>query len=171
MNRRNTFNLSAMTGVVLASAAMLGLSSGAALAQSAKDIVGTWKLVSNVNTAADGKKSDAFGPHAVGLAIFGSDGYYVTQFTNPDAPKFASNNRASGTPDENKAAVLGSIGTFGTYTVADKIITMNVEGSSYPNWMGTEQKRPITAFTGDELKWSLASSVSGQNETSWKRVK
>lgn len=33
---------------------------------------------------------------------------------NPDTPKFASNNRANGTAEENKAAVAGGIGFFGT---------------------------------------------------------
>jgi hypothetical protein len=46
-------------------------------------------------------------------------------------PKFASNNRATGTPEENKAVVQGLIAFFGTYSVneADRTFTMHVEGS------------------------------------------
>ena len=34
-----------------------------------------------------------------------------------DRPKFQSNNRITGTADENKAIVQGSIAYFGTYVV------------------------------------------------------
>ena len=61
---------------------------------------------------------------------------------------------------------------FGTYAVgADKAITMKVEGSTYPNWTGTEQKRTIINFAGDDLKWSVAASIGGTAEVGWKRLK
>jgi hypothetical protein len=51
MNRRSIFTLSAIT--------VLGLTfvPGSAFAQTAKDLVGTWKMVTNINTAPDGRKS------------------------------------------------------------------------------------------------------------------
>jgi Lipocalin-like domain len=69
-----------------------------------------------------------------------------------DRAKFASNNRLQGTPDENKATAQGTISSFGTYTVDEgkKTYTLRIEGSSYPNWEGTEITRPVT-ITGDEL--------------------
>jgi Lipocalin-like domain len=58
-------------------------------------------------------------------------------------PNFASGNRETGTPEENKAAVQGGIAYFGTYSVSetDKIITYHLEGSTFPNWRGVDQKR------------------------------
>jgi hypothetical protein len=47
-----------------------------------------------------------------------------------------------GTAEENKAMVQGGIAYFGTYSVVDKVIVEKVEGSTWPNWTGTEQKRP-----------------------------
>jgi hypothetical protein len=141
-----------MTGLGLASTAMLGMLSGAAHAQTAKDMVGTWQLVSSVGTAADGTKTNGFGPHGMGIAIFESNGRFALVLINPDVPKFTSNNRAQGTPDENKAVVTGSIAYFGTYSIADKVLTEKIVASTYPNYNGTEQKRDITAFNGDEMK-------------------
>jgi hypothetical protein len=46
----------------LLSGLALGLSAGMAAAQDAKDLVGSWPHVSNVNTAADGTRSELFGP-------------------------------------------------------------------------------------------------------------
>ena len=48
---------------------------------------------------------------------------------------------------------------------------MKVEGSTYPNWTGTEQKRTVVSFTGDELKWTLPASIGGTAEVTWKRIK
>lgn len=88
-----------------------------------------------------------------------------------DLPKFASGNRVQGTPEENKAVVHGSLGYFGTYSVADKAITLKIEAGTFPNWTGTEQKRPLT-ITGDEMKWTVAAgSGGGTVELVWKRIK
>ena len=80
--------------------------------------------------------------------------------------------RIEGTPEENKAVVQGSISHFGRYTVndADKTITFHIETSTFPNWNGTEQKRPFTV-TGDELKWTTAASSGGSAEVVLKRAK
>ena len=146
---------------------------GAAGAQTAKDLVGTWMNVSNVSVQPNGSRTDAFGPHGTGIAIFESNGHYAIINVNPDVPKFAANNRLQGTPAENKAAVDGVIAHYGTYSfdAANKVINLKVEASSYPNWDGTEQKRPIISFAGDDLKWSVVASAGGTGEVGWKRVK
>ena len=144
---------------------------GNAFAQTAKDLVGTWISTSNVNIGQDGTRVDVFGPHATGIAIFASNGRFAIVNVNPDTPKFESNRRSHGTAEENKAAVLGGIALFGTYWVTHKTIVFKVEGSTYPNWTGTEQARTVISFTGDELKWSLPASIGGTAEVAWKRVK
>jgi len=145
----------------------------AAVAQTAKDLVGTWTNVSNTNIRPDGSKADVFGPRGTGIVIFESNGRYAIINVNPDIPKFASNNRAQGTAAENKAVVEGSIAHYGTYSydAANKVINLKIEGSTYPNWAGTEQKRSIITFAGDDLKWSVAASIGGTGEVGWKRVK
>jgi hypothetical protein len=105
--------------------------SAPASAQSSKDIVGTWDYVSAETVAPDGKRTPTFGPNPKGIVIFQADGYYALIVTRADAPKFASNNRMQGTPEENKAIVQASISHFGKYTVneADKTITFQVKTS------------------------------------------
>ena len=133
---------------------------GAAAAQTAKDLVGTWVMVSADTARADGSRVPTFGANPKGILIFTSDGRFIYLFSNADLPKFASNNRATGTPEENKAVVQGSIATFGTYSVADKTLTIKVEHSTFPNWIGADQKRTVT-ITGDELKWTNAAGPAG----------
>ncbi len=142
-----------------------------AMAQAAKDLVGTWKNAKNTSMSADGKTVDVFGPHGTGLAMFSADGHFVIVNLNPDTPKFAAKTRDKGTADENKAAVLGGIGFYGTYTVANKQITFKVDGSTFPNWTGTEQKRDIAKYAANEFTWSLTNSLGNKGEVTWVKVK
>jgi hypothetical protein len=144
----------------------------AAVAQSAKDFVGTWTLISAISER-DGNKSDTFGPNAKGVLMFDANGHYTITFIGSNLPKFASNNRASGTPDENKAVVGSSLAHFGTYVVneADKSLTYRIESATFPNWNNTDQKRSFV-MTGDELKYTVpAGSAGGTGAVTWKRAK
>jgi hypothetical protein len=144
---------------------------GAATAQTAKDFVGTWTLVS-ATVEQGGVKSDTFGPNAKGVLVFDAGGRYVITFFATNLPKFASNNRASGTAEENKAIVAGTLAHVGTYTVneADKSFTFRVGNATFPNWDKTEQKRPFV-ITGDELKYTTpVASAGGTATVIWKRA-
>jgi hypothetical protein len=143
-----------------------------AQAQEAKDLVGAWAHVSNVNTAADGSKTDLFGPNPKGQALFSSDGRYSIFFHRADMPKIAANNRTKGTPEENAAIVGGMIALYGSYTVVNKELIMKVEGSSYPNWVGTEQRRPLSSFTPEGFNMiNMGGSAGGRNDLVFKRIK
>ncbi len=139
-------------------------------------IVGTWMLLIDDRINADGSQVPNFGPNPLGMVMFAADGHYSLQIMRAARPKFASNNRATGTADENKAAVQGTVAHFGTYSVneADKSLTFRIEGSSFPNQEGAQQKRPITSLTaGDELTWNNPMPAGGarQTLTAWKWVK
>jgi hypothetical protein len=134
-------------------------------------IVGTWSLLIDDAVKPDGSHAPNFGPNPIGIAMFASDGHFAVAITRAGRPKFASNNRTTGTADENKAMVAGSNAFFGTYGVneADKTLTLRVEGSTYPNLEGTTQKRTITSLTaGDELTWT---NPANHGEVAWKWVK
>lgn len=158
-----------LSKVTLTLLASLGTTASNTAAQTAKDLVGTWNLVSDVNTSADGRKVEPFGPTPKGLAIFDSDGRFAIVVSRPDLLKFASNNRMQGTPEENKAIVQGSIGFFGTYSVADGVVVQHVEGGTWPSWIGTDQT--ITSFASDEQTWTTVASFGGTSELRWRRVK
>ena len=137
-----------------------------------EQVVGSWTYASVDIVGKDGSRVPLYGPNPQGLASFDSNGHYILLTARRGQAKFASNNRNEGTPEENKAVVQGSIAHFGTYTVndADKTITFHIEASTFPNWNGTEQKRPFTV-TGDELKWTTPASSGGSAEVVLKRAK
>src|SRR5215475_6884386 len=157
MDKHRILCISAVTALGLA------LYSSCAAAQSAKDVVGTWTIVS----------ADAFGPTPKGVLIFDANGRYSLQLLRPDLPKYASNNRTKGTPAEYKATVEGSLSYFGTYSVNGTELILHVEGSTFPNWIGTDQKRVNLTVIGDELKYTntAPSGGGGAAPLVWRRIK
>jgi hypothetical protein len=139
------------------------LLSGTLNAQSLKDqIVGTWIAVSQY-VDQNGKKLEPFGANPKGIVVYDPNGHFVLVLQRGTLPKFASNNRLAGTPDENKAIVQGSIAYFGKYSVDEKEhrINLHYDGSTYPNWDGEDQVR-LVETAGDELKIiSPVSAVGG----------
>lgn len=137
-----------------------------------EQVVGTWTYVSVDIVGTDGSRVPLYGPNPQGIASFDSNGHYILLTARRGQAKFASNNRNEGTPEENKAVVQGSIAHFGTYSVndADRTITFHIEASTFPNWNGTEQKRPFTV-TADELSWTTPASSGGSAEVVLKRAK
>lgn len=149
------------------SAIIFSVAAPSADAQTSRDIVGTWTLVSAVAA-----RTEVFGPNPIGTLVFGADGRYALIFLHRDLPKFAANSRASGTPDENRAVVQGSIAHFGTYSVdeAGKALIFRIEGSTFPNWTGAEQRRAFT-LSGNELTYTSPGSIGVSTQVTMRRVK
>ena len=168
--RRHFIKLAACVALTALAAVFTG---STALAQSLRDVVGTWSLVSSV-TEKDGTRTDQFGAGAKGMLTLDADGRFMLTIIGPNLPSFASNSRATGTPEENKAVVSKSIAMIGTYSVnaADKTLTFKVDSATFPNWNGTEQKRLLAPSSKDELKYITPTASSGGVGTvTWRRAK
>lgn len=141
--------------------------------QSAKDLVGSWTLVSYERTTPDGKKDQPFGPNPHGIMMFDAGGRYSRQIMRGGKAKFASNDRTKSTPEENRTVLPNNNSHFGKYSIdeANHAIVFKIENAIFPNLEGTVEKRPFT-ITGDELKYTVpAPSVgSGVSELVWKRA-
>jgi hypothetical protein len=137
--------------------------SGVAAAQSAKDVVGTWTLVT----------ADAFGPNPKGVAVFEANGRFSIMLMRADLPKYASNNRTQATPAEYKATVDGSLAYFGTYSLSGTDLNLHIEGSTFANWTGGDQKRINVSVTADEFKYvqPLRSGGGPPAPVVWRRAK
>jgi hypothetical protein len=160
MNRRVALPLATLPAVGLA----LQASPATSQQRSLKDqLVGSWTLVSWVQTNQDGSKYERFGSKPVGVNMFSPDGHFSLIFERPDLPKIASNNPAKPTPEEANAITAGSIAYFGTYAVdeASKTITLQIDGTTLPNQLCMAQKRAIKSLTATELTYTNPTSVAG----------
>jgi hypothetical protein len=170
INQRSTLPCAAMVALMFLGIALQ------TLAQGAQDQpVGTWMLVSIYIEGPDGSRFDPFGANPTGILIMDGSGRISVQFIGSDLPKFASNDRLEGTAEENKAVVQRILSYFGTYSVseADHSLNIHIESSSFPNWIGADQKR-FLAVKEDEMKWinpTVSSGPGFTGHTVWKRVK
>jgi Lipocalin-like domain len=163
-----------MSAIIMLGLTLLSTSAVAQQKTLKEQLVGTWMIISTDGTRPDGTKFQPFGPNPKGILVLDGNGRTSFILVSSDRPKFASNNRNTGTADENKAAMKGGLAFFGTWSVdeADKSLITRIEGSTFPNWDGHELKRTITSLTDDELKYiNPAVSVGGSAATVWRRVK
>lgn len=157
MNRRTTLTAISASLLLVAFAAPAG-------AQSVKTVAGTYSAVS----------VPAFGDKPRGLMILDADGRYSIVIGRASLAKIASGTRTKATADENKMVVDGSIAHYGKYTIDDggKAITFHVEMSTFPNWDGAPQKRPLKV-SGDTLSYTVGAPSAGgpPNDVVWMRIK
>jgi Lipocalin-like domain len=149
----------------------LCLAAPQAFAQLASDLVGSWTLVS-FTVVRSGSEVEVLGPHPHGQLIFGSDGRYVIVGLRADLPKFAADNRLSGSAEDNQRIVQGSFAHFGTYTVdsSGHVIVFHIQNSTFPNWDGDVQRRPFT-LDGERLTYVTPGSFGyGASKVSWQRM-
>jgi len=131
----------------------------------------TMKSVAGAYTIA---KTEAYGEKPRGQLILTAEGRYALVLRRGDLKPIAAGARVKGTPEENKMVVDGSIAHYGTYTIDDggKSITFNIAGSTFPNWDGKPQKRPLKV-SGDTLTYAVAAPSAGNKpgEVSWRRIR
>ncbi len=118
--------------ITLAAVLLGGFLSGSASAQTAglkSKVTGTWTVDSAYNILPDGRRIEPQGPNGKGMFILASNGHFTWILLRPDIPKFASNNRLDGTPQEYAATATGTLAYYGTYSVkdSDNSLTMKIE--------------------------------------------
>jgi hypothetical protein len=170
MNRSNILRVStiAALGVALMTSATVGES-----AKSDKErFIGTWTLVS-ITSGEGANQTYPMGPNPKGTMMADANGRFSITIVRSDLPKFATNNRMTGTQEENKAVVQGGIAYFGTYSIdeATHVFTVNMEGSTFPNFTDGTQTR-ILSFGDDEVTlFNPTPSIGGSAKATYRRAK
>lgn len=114
-------------------------------------LIGTWRAVRYQTWDAQGRISTPFGDPVSGYAVFDPTAHAFIQLMRmPPAPRFASANAP--TAEELRTAYSAFAAYYGTYTIDDaaQTVTIHVEGSNMPSYMGSQQVRPFR-IQGDTL--------------------
>jgi hypothetical protein len=169
-------NCNNILGISTFAALGVALMTNATVGQSAKSdkerFIGTWTLVS-ITSGEGANQTLPYGPNPKGTMMVDANGRFSIMAVRYDLPKFGSNNRMSGTPEENQSIVQGSIAFFGTYSIDEDthVFTVNVEGSTFPNFTGGTQTR-ILSFSGDEVTYfNPTPSMGGSAAVTYRRAK
>jgi hypothetical protein len=178
MNRRATL---AMTATALCLAVASSASDSLAQQKSLKEqLVGTWTLVSSDQVRPDGSTLQQFGANPKGINVFDANEHFFLiiassgslMVASADNPKIVSIDPSKANSGDGVLNVE-SIACYGTYTVneAEKVAILHIDASTFPNQVGTDQKRTITSLTAAELKYNIPAATSGvQVHQVWKRA-
>jgi hypothetical protein len=150
---------------------------GAAPARSPHDLTsltGTWEMVSAYEIHADGTRSTNYGEHPLGLLTVDTARRYNMQIFKVGRPAFASGDKARGTSEEYRQAVVGSSTHFGTVTIdqARHKLVFDVTAASFPNWEGKRQVRDYM-FKDGLLSYAVPAGASSSGIVAysiWRRV-
>ncbi|SAI71642.1 Uncharacterised protein [Bordetella ansorpii] len=146
----------------------------AAWAQAPNQVLGTWRMVS-AQVEQEGGTRPAYGAQPNGMLVFTADMHFVEVLTDASLPRFASSARGQGTARENQAAMAGSIGFFGTYTVDEngEFSGNRVTGSTFPNWVGSTRTRKELRLVveGDRMTEHFQRPEGSRVHIVWQRVR
>jgi len=131
-------------------------------------------MVSAYEIKADGTRSTNYGEHPLGLLTVDAAHRYNMQIFRIGRSVFASGDKARGTPDEYRQAVVGSSTHFGTVTIdtAKHELVFDVKAASFPNWEGKRQVSDYT-FKDGLLTYAVPAAASSSGIVAysiWRRA-
>ena len=155
-------------------ALLMTITSAAARADDLRSLEGTWLMDSAYEVHPDGSRSTNYGERPLGLLIVDAAGRYNMQIFKPGRLVFASGDKARGTPDEYRQAVIGSSTHFGSVLVdrATHQLIFEIRAASFPNWEGQRQVRDYT-FEDGLLTYAVPAGASSSGIVAysvWRRV-
>ncbi|MGF6711171.1 hypothetical protein QFZ41_002135 [Luteibacter sp. W1I16] len=148
------------------------IASEAGKSSSVGALQGTWVLAFADVEHPNGMRGHDYGDAPKGMLQIDHAGHYSLFIFNRSRPRFAANDKNAGTPDEFRAATLGTSSHFGTVDVdpVKRTLTFHIDGATYPNWEGTTQVRGYE-LTGDMLSYKVPPRPNGDIPlTGWKRI-
>lgn len=113
-------------------------------------LAGAWRLRSFEFTDSGGNVFHPLGERPEGSLVVAHTGHVVLSFAASDRSKFASSDLFAGTNEERAAATAGYVSMGGPAEITSDAITIQVEYSLFPNWIGGTQTR-LYELDGDTL--------------------
>jgi hypothetical protein len=133
--------------------------------------LGSWSLVSFEHVPPSGEVLRPFGDSPTGLIVYQANGRMSVQISVGSRKKLACEDPFQASPEEASEAWRTYFGYWGSFAVdLEKCVVMHhVEGSSFSNWIGTEQVRYFRFDEGNRLILE-SQSTSGHSIVTWRRM-
>ena len=135
-------------------------------------VVGMWRP-ETIQATVNGQTMEPFGAKPTGLLCFHESMRFVELMSDPSVAHYATGTRENGTAEEDKAAMLGNLALFGTYTVDDdgNFTGNTVEGCTFPNWVGDRRTADqLTEIVDGDHMLELFQGGDVRVEIHWQRV-
>lgn len=145
-----------------------------ATTQLAKQVIGTWKLVSWTYKNENGEVIDYFGKTPKGILMYTDSGYMSVHIMKSDRKRFKSEGMYDGTPEEIVDAFTTYFAYFGKFIEKEPgVLQHTVEGGTFPNWLGNIEER-YGEIEGNRMILSTPPIRTGEHDIVfnivWERV-
>ncbi|HEX4808966.1 MAG TPA: lipocalin-like domain-containing protein [Bryobacteraceae bacterium] len=139
--------------------------------KSSEHFVGSWTLVSFEHVPPSGDVLRPFGDSPTGLILYQPDGHMSAQLSVGSRTRLACDDPLQASPEAAAEAWRTYFGYWGSFAVdvEKRVVVHRVEGSSFSNWIGTEQVRHFRFEEGNRLILETQ-SVSGHSTAIWQRM-
>ena len=133
--------------------------------------LGSWDLVSFEHVLPSGEAAIPFGNSPAGLLVYQAEGRMSAQVSIGSATRLSSDDSLEVSVEEAAAAWRTYFGYWGCFKVCPEegVVVHRVQGSSFPNWIGTEQARHFR-FDGANRLILETESASGRYTLTWQRT-
>jgi len=117
--------------------------------------LGSWALVSFEHVLLSGEVSRPFGDSPTGSILYQSDGQMSAQLSVGSPTRLVNDDPDQASAEEATQAWRTYFGYWGSFkiVVEKRVVVHRVEGSSFSNWIGTEQVRHFN-FDGAEHRFN-----------------
>ncbi len=113
-------------------------------------LIGTWRLISFAFTDETGAVLDPLGERPTGFVMISADGYLALNFMADERSNFATDDLFGGDETERARAAAEVVSFTGPYEFDGRAVSVTVEYSVFPNWIGGTQVREVEV-SGDTL--------------------
>ena len=159
---------------ILAAAVVFLAHSSSLVAQSKDELVGTWKLVSAVDTTDKGEIVYRYGHKPVGFLTYTADGRMMAIISHEGRKPLSVPDYISA-PAGERAEAFATFGAYaGRYTLQGNEVTHHVEVASLQNRVNTDLIRTIVSLTDNRLILRAPATRNGgkmvTTELIWERI-
>ncbi len=113
-------------------------------------LIGTWRLRSFAFTDETGAVVHPLGERPTGFVMISADGYFALNFMAGERSNFATEDLFGGNDAERARAAAEVVSFAGPYEFDGRAVSVTVEYSVFPNWIGGTQVREVEV-SGDTL--------------------
>lgn len=136
-------------------------------------LVGSYRLDVFRDIAEDGEVREPLGPHPVGFILYSAERWMSAVLMKADRPNFGAGDILAGTDEERVAAFATASGYAGRWEIVDGHVVHHLEAATFPNWVGTVQRRPYE-IDGNALRLYppplLMNGKMRRSEVFWTRL-